>query len=125
MSDPELSVYEETPLKKHEYTIDKLLSFQLVAAASEKKENVLADLDEKIRRFGLSRQIAQPIDSKKKANENQNVVRVNENVNQADSSENDYENSINRLKEGVLNKTRLLQMKLEQLKNKAANAQPE
>lgn len=39
-------------------------------------------------------------------------------------SENNADNSIQRLKEGVLNKTRLLQLKLEQLKLKAA-ASPE
>lgn len=50
---------------------------------------------------------------------------LNENAKPAEHSENDNEHSLLRLKEGVLNKTRLLQKKLEELKLKNAAASPE
>lgn len=130
-SEGENSVCEETsPINKHEYTRDVLLSYQLTSANNE---NIARSLEEvaakypRIVHYGLSKltprrtrtnQLTQkPIDTRSAP---EVVGSVAENANQAGHSENYNENSILRLKEGVLNQTRLLQLKLEQMKLKAA-----
>lgn len=90
-----------------------------------------AEIDEKftnVTRYGLMREYPRKKYQRMLQNENVSEIVVNvttDRTNHGKSSENnDDENSILRLKEGVLNKTRLLQMKLEEMKMKVA-ATPE
>lgn len=131
-SEAELSFYDEpSPIKKIEYTRDVLLGYQLMSFKNENAAKDWAELVEncpKINHFGLSRdspRISRRGQLPQKPSAPTVDANVIENPNQIDRLENDNENSILRLKEGVLNKTRLLQMKLEQMKMKAAATMPE
>lgn len=126
-SDADISFYDEiSPIKQIEYSRDVLLSYQTLSGNR-------AEFEEKFPKavhFGLAKGPPRiPHDDQtalkwlmeaSKAPTAANVAT--ENVNPVSPSENNTENSIQRLKEGVLNKTRLLQLKLEQLKLKAATS---
>lgn len=131
-SEAELSFYDEPSLiNKIEYTRDVLLNYQLMSFNNENGAKDWAELVEncpKINHFGLSRnspRVSRRDQLMQKPSVPPIAANVIENPIQVDRSENDNENSILRLKEGVLNKTRLLQMKLEQMKMKAAATMPE
>lgn len=126
-SESEDSVCGETSaIKKHEYTRDVLLSYKLT---SGNNENIASNLEEvaakypRIVLYELSKFTPRRSrNSQPTRNEiaPEVVGSVAENANLAGRSENYNESSMLRLKEGVLNQTRLLQMKLEQMKLKAA-----
>lgn len=122
-TEAEISFYEEPfPTKKIEYSRDVLLSYQLMSANNEIAVTNAAEIDEKfsnIIRFNLTRGLSRKSRQRTK-NVSEIVVNVIDRPNQGSPSENDDENSFLRLKEGVLNKTRLLQMKLEEMKMKVA-----
>lgn len=127
-SEGENSVCEEaSPIEKIEYTKDVLLSYQLTSANNETIAKSLEEVAAKYPRivhYELSKftprrsrnQLRNQLPQKPSASEV--VGSVAENTN----SENDNDNSMLRLKEGVLNQTRILQLKLEQMKLKAAAA---
>lgn len=126
-SDIENSVCEEaSPIEKIEYTKDVLLSYQLTSAD---KENIAKSLEEvaakypRVVHYGLSKLTPRrfnPLRNQlpQKPSAPEVVGSVAENTN----SKNDNDKSMLRLKEGVLNQTRILQLKLEQMKLKAAAA---